>query len=164
MLKNTTLVYFGVNAIFCIGTKTIISGDQNTISHVRSPRFFVAHSSTVKTDNEQFLMFKNTTLVYFGSNAIFHIGTNTIICICRDLFVGSLQFFARSYDTVESEGPASHWAGNFSLHLLFSSSSSSSSPSPSSSPSSLFIMSIIAIVIIITKSPLCSNCGITPTH
>ena len=71
-------------------------------------------------------MLKNTTLVYFGSNAIFHIGTNTIICICRDLFVGSLQFFARSYDTVESEGPASHWAGNFSPHLLFSSSSSSS--------------------------------------
>ena len=30
MLKNTTLVYFGLNAIFCIGTKTIICGDQNT--------------------------------------------------------------------------------------------------------------------------------------
>ena len=87
MLKNTTLVYFGLNAIFCIGTKTIICGDQNTISHVGSWQFFVAHSSTVKTDNEQFLMFKNTTLVYFGSNAIFHIGTNTIICICVGIFL-----------------------------------------------------------------------------
>ena len=87
MLKNTTLVYFGLNAIFCIGTKTIICGDQNTISHVGSSQFFVAHSSTVKTDNEQFLMFKNTTLVYFGSNAIFHIGTNTIICICVGIFL-----------------------------------------------------------------------------
>ena len=42
------------------------------------------------------------------------------IAKCTKMY-GSLQFFARSYDTVESEGPASHWAGNFSSPLLSSS-------------------------------------------
>ena len=41
------------------------------------------------------------------------------IAKCTKMY-GSLQFFARSYDTVESEGPASHWAGNFSSPLLSS--------------------------------------------
>ena len=51
---------------------------------------------------------------------------------------GSLQFFARSYDTVESEGPASHWAGNFSSFFLYF----------------IIIIVIVMVIIIIIIAPI----------